>query len=236
VLDATERIAVATGILNVWMHPADQTAAYHADVTAAHPGRFLLGLGISHAPLIGPDRYRRPMEVMAAYLDGLDQAATPVPQRERVLAALGPRMLTLAKQRSGGAHPYLVTPEHTKTARDVLGDGTVLAPEQAVVLESDSGRAREMARSFLATYLALPNYTNNLRRLGYSADDFAGGGSDRLVDDIVPWGSPATVLRRVAQHHDAGADHVCIQVVTGDRGVFPRQQWRELSAALNEGS
>jgi probable F420-dependent oxidoreductase len=236
-LDATQRIAVATGILNVWMHRPAETAARHAEIAATHPGRFLLGLGISHAPLVDrdtPGRYQRPLEVMVEYLDGLDEATPPVPKGERALAALGPRMLTLARERTAGAHPYLVTPEHTQQARAVLGDGPLLAPEQGVVVEPDAGRARQTARAHLSVYLRLPNYTNNFLRLGFGPDDLAAGGSDRLVDAIVAWGDTAAIRARVQAHHDAGADHVCLQVLTGDQHALPYQQWRELAATLND--
>ena len=173
------------------------------------------------------------MAVTKAYLDALDAATPPVPVEERALAALGPRMLELSRDRTRGAHPYLANPEHTRIARDVLGDGPLLMPEQPVVLETDPATARELARGHFTIYLTLPNYLNNLRRLGFTDDDFADGGSDRLIDGIVAWGDEAAIARRVQEHFDAGADHVCIQVIT-PRGfqALPREQWRALAPAL----
>ena len=233
-LDATRRTVVATGILNLWMHDAPDVAAGRAALDAAHPGRFLLGIGVSHAPLVDRDnagRYRDPLAVMARYLDDLDAADPPMARDDRVLAALGPRMLTLARERSAGAHPYLVTPEHTRRARHLLGDGPLLAPEQAVVLDTDPATARTAGRAHLSAYLGLPNYVRNLRRIGFTEDDVSGGGIDRLVDGIVAWGDEAAIRDRVQEHLDAGADHVCVQVL-GSRDRFPRAEWRALAAAL----
>jgi len=229
-LDATRRVVVATGILNIWMHDAADVAAGHQRLAR---GRFLLGLGVSHALLV--DRtgtYERPLAKMREYLDRLDAASPPVPVAERVLAALGPRMLELARDRSAGAHPYLTTPDHTAVARAVLGPGPLLAPEQKVVLETDAGRARAIAREALAIYLRLPNYTNNLLRSGFTTDDLAGGGSDRLVDRVVAWGDVETVAARIGEHFAAGADHVCIQVLLPDRAAMPLDEWRRLRPAL----
>ena len=235
-LEATERLTVATGILNIWMHEAQEVADGHASLTAAHPGRFLLGLGVSHSALIDQEearRYRKPMAVTKGYLDARDAATPSVPVEERALAALGPRMLELSRDRTRGAHPYLANPEHTRTAREVLGTGPLLMPEQPVVLETDPATARELARGHFTIYLTLPNYLNNLRRLGFTDDDFSDGGSDRLVDGIVAWGDEAAIARRVQEHFDAGADHVCIQVVA-PRGFqeLPLEQWRALAPAL----
>jgi probable F420-dependent oxidoreductase len=234
-LAATRSVPVATGILNVWMHDPQEVAVEHARLQAAHDGRFLLGLGISHAPLVDagdPGRYRRPLTKMRSYLDELDAASPPVPVAERILAALGPRMLELARDRSAGAHPYFVPVEHTRAAREALGDGPLLAPEQAVVLETDATRARERARTHVARYLELPNYTNNLLRYGFEEDDIRGAGSDRLVDAIVAWGDEAAIAERVRAHLEAGADHVCIQVVGVEPGELPLAPWRRLAAAL----
>jgi probable F420-dependent oxidoreductase len=181
-----------------------------------------------------PGRYHQPLAAMAGYLDALDTAEPPVPVEARVLAALGPKMLGLARDRAAGAHPYLTTPEHTQRAREILGGDRLLAPEQRVVLETDPATAREVGHQHLAIYLQLPNYTNNLRRLGFTDNDLAGAGSDRLVDTLVAWGDEDTIARRVREHHDAGADHVCIQVLTGDRNAFPREGWRRLAPALVE--
>jgi probable F420-dependent oxidoreductase len=218
----------------VWMHEPAETAARHAGIVAAHPGRFLLGLGVSHRPLVdanNPGRYRRPLDTMRRYLDDLDAASPPVPVSERVLAALGPRMLDLARDRSWGAHPYFVTPEHTQTARAALGAGRLLAPEQAAVFNADPSAARAIARAHMAIYLQLPNYVHNLRRLGFGEDDVADGGSDRLVDAIVVGGDESAITRRLAEHWDAGADHVCVQVLTAEPSAVPRAEWRRLIAA-----
>jgi probable F420-dependent oxidoreductase len=183
--------------------------------------------------------YRRPFQQLVSYLDELDALTPTVPKDRRVLAALGPKTLRLAAERSARAHPYLVTPAHTKEARDILGPEPLLAPEQKVILETDPQKARDIARATLSLYLALPNYTNNLLRLGFTNEDFADGGSDRLVDAVIAWGDTDAILARIAEHHAAGANHVCIQVLTaGDRhhGPLPRQQWRELAHALHTGA
>jgi probable F420-dependent oxidoreductase len=232
-LAATRATVVATGILNIWMHDPVEVAAGHRRLTAAHPDRFLLGLGVSHALLVDrTDHYERPLAKMRRYLDALDGAPEPVPAGERVLAALGPRMLELARDRSAGAHPYLTTPDHTAVARQALGAGPVLAPEQKVVLDTDPARARAVAREGLAIYMQLPNYTNNLKRSGFGDDDFAAGGSDRLVDRVVAWGDPEHIAARVQEHLDAGADHVCIQVLVPGQGGMPLEEWRRLRPAL----
>jgi probable F420-dependent oxidoreductase len=186
-LGASRRLVVATGIVSIWAASAANLASTAARVASRHPDRFVLGLGVSHAPGVeaSGQRYLRPYEKMVAYLDELDAASPPVPQERRVLAALGPRMLRLAAERAAGAHPYLVTPEHTRRARAILGPGPLLAPEQKVVVETDPGRAREIGRAIVARYLQLPNYTSNLRRLGFAEEDLAGGGSDALVDALV---------------------------------------------------
>ncbi len=235
-LDATSHIVVATGIASTWTHsPTEAVAAHHA-LTKAHPNRFLLGLGVSHPEIVDrtePGLYSRPVERMREYLDALDTAPTPVPVEERVLAALGPRMLALARDRAAGTHPYLTTPEHTRQARAVVGAGRHVAPEQGVVLETDPGRARAIARTYLSFYLALSNYTNSWLRLGFTADDLANGGSDRLVDTMVAWGSVEQIGARIAEHQRAGADHVCLQVVTADPTTMPYSEWRALAALLS---
>jgi probable F420-dependent oxidoreductase len=231
-LDATRTIVVATGIANIWTHPVEEVAAAHHTLTQSYPNRFVLGLGVSHAHLVNreqPGRYMRPFERMRAYLDALDAAPAPVPMGERVLAALGPRMLELARERSAGAHPYLGTVEHTRRAREILGAGPVLAPEQAVALETDPERARAIARGHLAMYLRAPNYTNNWLRLGFTHDDLTGGGSDRLVDALVAWGDLDAIHERVTQHLRAGADHVCLQVLAADRLAMPHDGWQLLA-------
>lgn len=233
-LAATRRAVIATGILNLWMHTPADVAASYASLTAAHGDRFLLGIGVSHAPLIDagdPGRYRRPLRAMTTFLDGLDAADSPVPADCRVLAALGPKMLELAAARSRGAHPYLTTPEHTRFAREQLGAGPLLLPEQTAILCSSRDEAREIGTPWLGSYLALPNYANNLLRSGFSEDDIVGV-SDRLFDALIAWGSPETVTGRIAEHRAAGADHVCVQLLDADPRAFPREQWRQLATAL----
>ena len=235
-LAATSTSTIATGILNIWMHTPDETAAQHAALTAEHGPRFLCGIGISHRPFIdmvnSPGTYQNPVETMAGYLDGLDAAETPLAQNDRVLAALGPKMLELARTRTAGTHPYLVTPELTANARAGIGPDGLVASEQGVVLDTDATSARATARAHLKTYLALPNYSNNWKRQGFTDDDLADGGSDRLVDALVVWGDEATIAARVQAQRDAGADHVCIQVLTDDPRGFPTEQWRALAPAL----
>jgi probable F420-dependent oxidoreductase len=227
-LDATSRIVVATGILNIWSYDPAEVAAEQAALAAEHPGRFLLGLGASHAALVKD--YRRPYSAMVDFLDRLDAAGSQ--PADRVLAALGPRMLALSRDRAAGAHPYLITPEHTAKAREILGAAPLLAPEVKVVLDTDPERARAAARGHLAIYLGMPNYTGNLARLGFGEEDFAAGGSDRLIDATFAWGDMAAIRERVAAHQEAGAGHVVLQVVTGDNVSLPRAQWRELAAGL----
>ncbi|HEX3812882.1 MAG TPA: LLM class F420-dependent oxidoreductase [Mycobacteriales bacterium] len=227
-LDATQRITVATGIVSMWTIPAQELAINHARVTAAHPGRFLLGIGASHEALVG-ERYRRPYSALVSYLDELDAAG--VPKSERVLAALGPKVLALAAERSRGAHPYLVTPDYTAGARQVLGSGPLMATEQKVALAGDVEQSRKLGRPAVAPYLKMPNYLNNLRRDGFTDADFAHGGSDRLIDALVAGPDPAAVSARVQAHLDAGADHVCLQVVTAD-GSLPTAEWAKLAEAL----
>jgi probable F420-dependent oxidoreductase len=234
-LGATSTATVATGILNVWMHTPDEAAADHARLVAAHGPRYMCGIGISHRPFVDHVKeagtYQKPIEHIAGYLDGLDAATPPLAVGDRMVAALGPRMLELAAARTAGTHPYLVTPELTAAARKGIGAGLV-ASEQGVVLETDPTTARAIARLHLRTYLGLPNYSNNWKRQGFTDDDIADGGSDRLVDALVAWGDEATVAARVQEHRDAGADHVCIQVLTANPAEFPIAQWRALAPAL----
>lgn len=232
-LATTQRLRVATGIVNVWLEPSDVVIPAYRQIAADHADRFLLGLGAGHAHNVEPtgQRYVRPYRKVVSYLDDLDAADPPVPRDARALAALGPRMLALAAERTAGAHPYLTTPDHTRTAREILGRGPLLAPEQMVVLETEPGRAREIARAGVQRYLGLPNYANNLRSLGFTDDDLAEGGSDRLVDALVAWGTVDSIAERVRAHLDAGADHVCVQVIT-DRRTLPRAEWRKLAPAL----
>ena len=228
-LASTTHLAVASGIVSIWSSPSYQIAEGVADLEAIYPGRFVLGVGASHVPLA--ESYARPYSHMVEYLDALDAATPPVMKDRRVLAALGPRMLQLARDRVAGAHPYLVPVEHTARAREILGTTPLLAPEVAVVLEKDASAARQVARSFTEGYLGLPNYTNNLRSFGFGEDDLVGAGSDRLIDALVCWGSPDAVATQIRRHYEAGADHVCVQVLS-TRESFPLEEYRELAPAL----
>ncbi|MGW5428405.1 LLM class F420-dependent oxidoreductase [Streptomyces sp. NPDC004059] len=228
-LEGTGRLVVGTSIQSIWQYDAETSAAAFAEVDTAHPGRFVLGLGVSHAKLA--DQYRRPYSALVSYLDVLDEAG--VPADRRVLAALGSKTLELSRDRAAGAVPYLVTPEHTAQAREILGAGPLLAPELKVVLETDPSRARSLARDALAMYLALPNYTNNFLRHGFTEDDLADGGSDRLVDAVFAWGDDSRIRERINAFHQAGADHVALQPITGgDRDSLPREEWRRLASLL----
>ncbi|MFZ0296764.1 MAG: LLM class F420-dependent oxidoreductase [Candidatus Sulfotelmatobacter sp.] len=238
-LAATKKIVVATGIANIYARDPFAMAAGQKTLAEAYPDRFLLGLGVSHIPLVEKLRghhYEKPLSTMRAYLDAMDhasyQAVPPSAKPWRVLAALGPKMLELAAERADGAHPYNVSPEHTAQARGILGKGPCLCPEQAVVLETDPTKARKIGRDFLAIYLSLPNYTNNFLRLGFEESDFKNGGSDRLIDSIIAWGDLNAVRNRIRAHQTAGADHVCIQVLTANPKQLPLAEWRELAPAL----
>ncbi|HVB78022.1 MAG TPA: LLM class F420-dependent oxidoreductase [Candidatus Nitrosotalea sp.] len=238
-LAATRRIVVGTGIASIYARDAMTTAAGWKTLTEAYPERFVLGLGVSHVPSVESlrgHRYGPPVATMSAYLEAMSKApylgAPPTTELRCVLAALGPRMLRLAGERSWGAHPYFVPTSHTREARQILGDKALLVPEQAVVLESDPGRAREIARSHTRFYLGLENYAKNLLRHGFTAEDLAGGGSDRLVDALVAWGDLEVIRERLEQHLDAGADHVLIQVIAADPARAPLDAWRSLAAHL----
>jgi probable F420-dependent oxidoreductase len=237
-LDGTKRITIATGIANIWGRDPMAMAAAQKTIADAHPGRFLLGIGVSHAPLVSMrgHAYDRPLTAMRQYLDAMQSAPyASVPPAEppcTVIGALAPKMLRLAAERTDGAHPYFVPPEHTQRAREIMGKGPLLAPEQAAILETAPSRARDIARQHMALYLTLPNYVNNLKRLGYTDDDVANGGSNRLVDAIVAWGDARAIVERVRAHHAAGADHVCVQVLDADPRALPMPQWRELAPAL----
>ncbi|MDT0267197.1 LLM class F420-dependent oxidoreductase [Streptomyces sp. DSM 44915] len=232
VLAATSTLRVVTGITSIWDDEPAVTAADFAALNDAHGGRLVLGLGVSHAALAG-ERYRRPYTAMVDYLTALDEAPRPVPADRRVLAALGPRMLELSRDRAAGAHPYLVTVEHTASARAALGEGALLAPELKVVLDTDLARARATARGYLTRYLQLPNYTRNLLRLGFAEADFADGGSDRLLSEVFALGDVDTVRQRVDDFLAAGADHLAVQVVTERVGAeFPVAAFRALAPAL----
>jgi probable F420-dependent oxidoreductase len=223
-LAATSTLVVATGIVNVWQTDAAALAAAYHRVADGYGERFVLGVGTGHREMW--QQYESPYETLERFVDTL--LAGGVPAERMVLAALGPKVLRLGAERTAGVHPYLVPPEHTRLARAEIGAGPVLAPEHKVVLEADPQRAREVARGIVERYLGLVNYTNNLRRLGFTDDDLAGTGSDRLVDAVVAHGTAAAVAARVTEHLDAGADHVAIQVVGGDDATG----YRSLAAAL----
>jgi len=237
-LSSTERVVIASGIASIWARDAVATANGWRLLTDAYPGRFLLGLGVSHAPAVARrgSAYERPIAAMREYLDAMDRASSTAPEPEGyprlVLAALGPRMLGLAAERALGAHPYFVPVEHTAFARQRLGSGPVLAVEQTVVLESDPSAARAIARGFAVDYLQTLNYANNLKRMGWTGADVTGQGSDALIDAVVAWGDVDRIALRVRQHLDAGADHVCVQVVTGDDAEVGIDRLRDLAPAL----
>ena len=227
-LAATDALTVGTGIVNAWQYDPAELAAEYAELTAAFPDRFLLGIGIGHPEATA--EYAKPLTTMRSFLDGLDAAAAPVPREGRCLAALGPKMLDLSAERTRGALPYFVPVEHTRFARRRLGPGPLLATELACVLDTDDQRGRATAREYAQTYLGLRNYAANLRRFGFSEEDLGGGGSDRLIDAVIPHGSPEQIATVVQAHLEAGADHVCLQPV-GVRGI-PRAEWTTLAGAV----
>jgi probable F420-dependent oxidoreductase len=239
-LGATRRMVIASGIANIWARDPVAMAAAGRTLVEAYPGRFVLGIGVSHGPIVDArgHRYQRPLEKMRGYLDAMDAAPWQGPplaeEPPLVLAALGPRMLELAAERSAGALLYNGTPEATATARSVLGPEPLLAVEQAVLLEQDPAEARRIAREFMALYLTLPNYTGAWDRVGLGPEEQAEGGSDRLVDAVVAWGGPEAITERVRAHLDAGADHVCVQVLDPDPNGLPMASWRALAPALLE--
>jgi probable F420-dependent oxidoreductase len=224
-LDATSTLVVATGIVNIWSSPADEVARSYRRIAAKHPDRFLLGVGAGHPE--HTSEFTKPYEALVNYLDALD--AGGVPKLRQALAALGPRVLRLAGERTAGAHPYLVTPRHTREAREVLGAGPLLAPEQKVVLNTDPAAARAIGTPTLRFYLELTNYVNNLRRIGFDEADVAGDGSDRLFDEVILHGAADAVAGGLRAHLEAGADHVAVQVL-GDDDPLPA--YRALAEAL----
>lgn len=227
-LSATKRIVLATGIINIWKQEAADVASWWKGQSSERQARVWLGIGISHGPIIGEDW----IKPIAKTREWLDQAqAAGLPGDALCIAALGPQMMALAGKRTGGAHPYLVDPSHTAMARGILGPGKVLAPEQGAVLESDPATARALAREAVKFYTSLPNYCNNWRRLGYSEEDIATV-SDKLIDGIFAWGSAGQIAERVKAHCDAGADHVCIQVISATGLDGSRAAWRELAGVL----
>jgi len=236
-LSATKKLVLGTGIASLHARTAQTMQAGWKTLTEAFPDRFLLGIGVSHAPMVQgvhKGNYDKPYSTMVEYLDAMDKGiffgAAPTTAPQRVLAALGPKMLQLAAERGAGAHPYFTPVEHTAFARETMGANALLAPELAVVLETDAAKAREIARKYMTTYTRLPNYTNNLKRFGFTEDEITKQ-EDRLVDAIVAWGSMDTVVAAVKGHLDAGADHVCIQVLTDKPGTLPIREWQELADA-----
>ncbi len=211
ILEKTETLQVATGIVNIWSSDAREVAESYHRIEAAFPGRFLLGVGVGHPE--HSQQYRSPYGALVDYLDVLDEAK--VPTSRRVVAALGPKVLELAAQRSAGAHPYLTTPVHTGQARELVGPAVLLAPEHKVVLAEDAAAARAVGRETVGFYLGLSNYVNNWKRLGFTEDDLAGPGSDRFIDAVVAHGSPDQIAAHLSEHLAAGADHVAIQVLGG---------------------
>ncbi len=239
-LEATENITLATGIANIYARDAMTMANTLRTLEAFHPGRFLMGLGVSHHTLVAFVRkhdYSRPYSAMVEYLTFMIEKSRFMGNGPRelpnsiVLAALGPKMLKLSADKTAGAHPYFTTPEHTSQAREIIGPDALLAPEQMVILDDNPETARALARKNMAVYLALPNYANNLKRLGFTDADIGEGGSDALVDAIVCWGDEAKIAAQVAEHHNAGANHVCIQVLAEDPADVI-EGWRRLAPAL----
>jgi probable F420-dependent oxidoreductase len=227
-IEAGTTIPVITGILNVWQHDPADVARDHAKLTADHPDRFILGIGIGH-PEATSD-YTRPLKTMRDFFDGLDAAETPVPKDQRLAAALGPKMLDLAAERSLGTHPYFIDAQHTRFARERMGADALLAPEVAVVVEEDPETARKLAREYASMYLRLSNYTNNLLKFGFTERDLADGGSDRLIDAVIPHGSPEAIADAIRAHLEAGADHVCLQPL--GHGPEPLEDFAALAKAL----
>lgn len=237
-LMGAQRVAICTGIANIWARDPWAMANGARALADAFPDRFVLGIGVSHEPAVRRrgGTYERPLERMRAYLDAMDGARSTAPETSRpaprVLAALGPRMLRLAAERTAGAHPYFVPPEHTAIARKHLGEGPLLAVEQAVVFERDAATAREIARAHMRGYIRLDNYANNLRRLGWSDADLADNGSDALVDAIVAWGDLDAIRTRIKRHFAAGADHVCVQALARDPSELPLAGLRALIGTI----
>ncbi|MGA9873965.1 MAG: LLM class F420-dependent oxidoreductase [Rhodococcus sp. (in: high G+C Gram-positive bacteria)] len=226
-LDATESVVVATGIVNIWSAAAPEVAESYHRIEKKHPGRFLLGIGAGHPE--ATQEYQKPYDALVQYLDALDEGGVPV--ERRVLAALGPKVLKLSADRTAGAHPYLTTPEHTREAREILGPDKVLAPEHKAVLESDAAAAREIGRPPVNNpYLQLRNYTNNLKRLGYSEEEIGGGGSDRLIDALVAHGDADAIAHRLREHLDAGASHVTLHALPDQSN--PSEIYRAVAAAF----
>jgi probable F420-dependent oxidoreductase len=227
-LESTERLVVATGIVNIWTYDPAELAAEYAALERDFPDRVLVGIGVGHPEAQGD--YARPLSAMRAFLDGLDAADEPLPRDRRCLAALAPRMLELSRGRTRGATPYFVPVAHTAAARSALGDGPLLAPEVALVLDEDDERARATAREYARLYLGLANYVSNLHRHGFDEQETAGAGSDRLIDEVVPHGNAQHLAAVVRAHLDAGADHVAVQAL-GEDGI-PERTWAVVADAV----
>ena len=233
-LAATTRLSVALGVASIWGPDADAAAAEFARITGQHGHRLLAGFGVSspqNAAAVGKP-FGTPLGAMNNYLDYLDQATPPLPANDRILGALGPRMVELAGRRAAGIHPFLVTPESNITNRSLLGESRLIAPHLAVVLETDPAKARQIARAGIGMFIGFPSYQANLRRLGFDDDDLVPGGSDKLIDRVVAWGSTEDVRRRIDEHIAAGADHLALHVLTGQRRL-PRTEWAELASLLS---
>ena len=238
ILSATKNINVASGIASIAARTAHTMQSGWKTLSEAFPGRFVLALGVSHSHMVTKLHklsYDKPYSNMVEYLDVMDKSpyagAAPQSPMYRMIGALGPKMLQLSAERTAGAHPYFTTPQHTAEARALMGAKPLIAPEIAVIFETDKDKARATARKFMSTYTRLPNYANNLMRLGFTQDDVTNQ-SDRLVDEIVTWGTRDKIAARIKEHHDAGANHVCVQVLTHDPLELPMAGWRELSALL----
>jgi probable F420-dependent oxidoreductase len=241
ILNATKNLSVATGIANIYSRDALTMAFGQKTIAEAFPGRFVLGLGVGHRAAVEGlrgHRYDPPIATMRHYLQSMAMAPYQGPRPSTgcptILAALGPKMIELARDLADGIHPYHTTPEHTKAARQILGDEAFLAPEQSVVFETDPGRARAIARSRLKNTLTQPNYLRNLARLGFSSDDLSGTGSDYLIDNLVAWGKEEAIAGRIKEHLDAGADHVAVQILVPDDRALPFRQWRMLASVLSQ--
>jgi len=237
-LEASSNLKIATGIASIWARDAMTTSNATKTLNEAYDGRFLLGLGVSHHTItewVRKHEYAKPLTTMREYLERMDKSmfkgVEPAEPPSRVLAALGPKMLALSAELADGAHPYFVPVEHTVVAREAIGPDKLLAVEQMLVLETDPAKAREIARKHMKIYVGLPNYANNLVRMGYDEQDVADA-ADNVVDAIVAWGTVDDVLARIQAHHDAGADHVCIQVLQEEGGAVPMKAWRTLGDAL----
>jgi probable F420-dependent oxidoreductase len=235
-LEATEELVVASSVISIWQDTPDDVSSAASVLAGRYPGRLLIGIGVSHRPIVDrdqPGRFQRPVESMRAYIDQLDAAEHPLAEDGRMIAALGPRMLDVARERSLGTHPYLVTPRHSQKARLAVGPDKAVAPAHVAVLETDRERARALGRRHLANpYLQLPNYRNTLMSLGFAESDLENGGSDRLVDALVASGDASEVAAQVSEHLEAGASHVAVHLLSDGGAGVPREGWRELAAAL----